>query len=1506
MNARFGHFSLVLIVTSTLMYATLLLFGIQVPGTLEATAQVNTLPPPYLSDANAADAPYGPTPQLDGSISPGEYAGAYRLEAPTYGGKLEVFVRQNAITLYVAFDSQDTALFPTPANGPAFQVFLDTQHNGGSVPQVDDYRLNLRKDGASWENKGDGIGGWGGPGDGRWLAQASTSSSGWQGEFAIGLTKLGITQTSAISIGLAVAEVWTPSWPHDWYWPSSGYWLDPSTWGNLASSSNWSTFYWKPGPWADYAPSGVPDFDQHQDAWLRNGVWTHCGPVAAANSLWWFDSKFETPDHMPPAISDTYGLITSYGGAWDDHMISNVVPLVNDLATNYFGTNQGITGTSIISMFYGLNNYLRAHQLWDDYRFTLVPSPTFQWVATEVQHSEDVILLLGFYQWREDPIGSGAFRWARVGGHYVTVAGVGSTAQLIALSDPALDTQETNPTPVGRVLSGTLIPHQPIPGHASFVHNDAGNVSHDVYPIAPSNSPGGIWGLPTYPWYQIESLLGSNPHPTIPTEVYQPGPPLQVEVEFALAVSPYTWKASGYTDYSPNGMPDFDQRQDNWRNPLGQWSFCGPVAAANSVWWFDSKFEPQPITPTTVNDHYPLISTYATLPPFWDDHDPLNVNNPVTGWPPGGELIEDLAQRFQTDQLGSGTIVTNVFTGLDQYLIAHNLRSGYVITLVQSPTFWWAAEEVERSEDVILLLGFYVAGGTSSDRVGGHYVTLAGVDKAGGLIAFSDPTFDNAEKSWPLASTGVPSRQGRVATGSLLPHLPIPGHPVVAHNDAGNVSHDVYAAGALGPGGMWGPIGYAQTAYDVSNFAGQNGGGIPVAPGQPIETRVEWAVAVSPVADVGIVKSITPTLVQYGDHVTFTLNFSNAGSLPAQDVLIADALPAELINTAWSASLPITPILGASYAWHVPDLAWRQSGVITITGQISATAARLTVTNTATIATSSVEQYQLPELPNRSSAALTIVNPLIAVTPSPIVITLTAGFSTTQAITVSNNGGAALSWSSLEIPAVGWLTETSTSGSVSPGSSSSITLTLDATGLYSNTYTTTLRFTHSVPQQPPVDVPITLIVPPPAIDVAPSQITLTLSTNVTATRWITVANVGQSALSWSAAEIPGVTWLSESPGSGSLIPAANTLLTLTFNTSGLSGFYTTTLRFTSDDPDHPQIDVPITLTVLAPSIAVTPADLAITLSTGLTTTRSITVANVGQVPLNWSATEVPAVTWLSATPLNGAVAPDAQQLITASLTANALSGGAYTTTLRFISDDPDHSQIDVPITLTVLAPSITVTPASLSITLTTGLTTTRSITVANVGQAPLNWSATEVPAVTWLSATPLNGTLAPTTQQLITVSLTANALSGGAYMTTLRFTSDDPGHPQIDVPITLTVLAPHLEVTPTAIALTLTPGLSATQALTITNSGSANLAWNIALTPTVAWLTVAPSGGALVPGVSTTSVMTFDTSGLSGGVYTTTLHLTSDDPDRPQLDVPITLNVPLGYSLYLPVLMRNF
>lgn len=127
-------------------------------------------------------------------------------------------------------------------------------------------------------------------------------------------------------------------------------------------------WYIKP-PYPDYAPSGMPDFDQKQDRWGPGvDIYTWCGPVSVANSLWWLDSEYESlnfPQAVPPPIiSDHFPLVTSYNpGVWDDHDQQNVDPLVRNLAflMDTDGQRTGLThqGTSYIDMETGISQYLQ-------------------------------------------------------------------------------------------------------------------------------------------------------------------------------------------------------------------------------------------------------------------------------------------------------------------------------------------------------------------------------------------------------------------------------------------------------------------------------------------------------------------------------------------------------------------------------------------------------------------------------------------------------------------------------------------------------------------------------------------------------------------------------------------------------------------------------------------------------------------------------------------------------------------------------------------------------------------------------------------------------------------------------------------------------------------------------------------------------------------------------------------------------------------------------------------
>jgi hypothetical protein len=329
----------------------------------------------------------------------------------------------------------------------------------------------------------------------------------------------------------------------------------------VTSSSTTDTCEYYKAAYADYAPAGVPDFDQKQDNWFIMAgqpaiqQWTHCGPVALANCLWWFDSKFEVCTTPPPAICDNYPLVRAFG-AWDDHSPSNVIPFVDTLA-KYAKTNQpGQKGTNVLDLASAAQAWFDSTGLTNKYTILVVPiDPAFgfEWIRTQVLNSQNVILLLGF--WEEMTQGY----CERVGGHYVTVAGVCTNPvdSALCISDPYLDANE-----------GTA--------HASSVHNDAqyvsgphGTMHHDRYNVIPATC------APAQPpTFQVELanyginggnvgiFEGMNPaDPTVLMHTYQ-GLPLHTVLEYAIVICPVAGP-----DSDGDGIPDSQDNCPNIYNP---------------------------------------------------------------------------------------------------------------------------------------------------------------------------------------------------------------------------------------------------------------------------------------------------------------------------------------------------------------------------------------------------------------------------------------------------------------------------------------------------------------------------------------------------------------------------------------------------------------------------------------------------------------------------------------------------------------------------------------------------------------------------------------------------------------------------------------------------------------------------------------------------------------------------------------------------------------------------
>ncbi len=514
----------------------------------------------------------------------------------------------------------------------------------------------------------------------------------------------------------------------------------PDLKGAIQISGIIDTLYKKQG-YIDYCPAGMPDFSMHLDStWKGFGRWTYDGPVALANCFWWLDSKFEPnpvdprpfyPGGGSPAPNDNYNLVTSYG-SWDDHDSANVKPLIEALAS-CLTTDDTVMfpgvfqyGTTPFDMETGINTWLTNAGLRNDYTDTVVSFPTFDYLKQQLLASQNIILLLGF-------MNQDQYNLCRTGGHWINMIGGDTLKQRIGISDP-------------------YRPFIQAPGTPS--NSDASQVDGHVYQVGTLSSSqcpalAGALYLTDYHeewiWTSFENINGGWAGGTAPTACY-------AVIEGAFVICPTEeppldtceYYKSSYEDYAPYGMPDFDMKQDNWKSPFTGnqfWSWCGPAALANCMWWFDSKYESSPVDPRpfypgpgnpSPNDHYPLVGSYAPAN-VWDDHD---TNNVVP-------LITHMKGLCRTDVTTPGTLISDLKLGFDSSLVLAGLADDYTSTLIPGPTFQLIKDSVMASRDVILLLGFYeIPHPAGCGRIGGHYVTVAGVCTEDNDICISDPYFD--------------------------------------------------------------------------------------------------------------------------------------------------------------------------------------------------------------------------------------------------------------------------------------------------------------------------------------------------------------------------------------------------------------------------------------------------------------------------------------------------------------------------------------------------------------------------------------------------------------------------------------------------------------------------------------------------------------------------------------------------------------------------------------------
>ena len=416
--------------------------------------------------------------------------------------------------------------------------------------------------------------------------------------------------------------------------------------------------------------------------------------------------------------------------------------------------------------------------------------------------------------------------------------------------------------------------------------------------------------------------------------------------------------------------------------------------------------------------------------------------------------------------------------------------------------------------------------------------------------------------------------------------------------------------------------------------------------------------------------------------------------------------------------------------------------------------------------------------------------------------------------TLTNSGGSSLNWTATK--AQSWVTLSSASGTLAPGASMTVTVSLNAgaNGLAPGNYIDTVNFANTTTGNGNTSRQVSLtvnsvgqlaVLPAGGLTssgtaggpFSPSSIVYTLT------------NSGGSSLNWTASKAQN--WASLSDVSGTLAAGASTTVTVSLSAQVdtlLPGSYTDEINFTNTTTGNDITSRPIVLTVNP-----TPGELIVSPLNDFSATgfeggpfapdlQTYSLTNAGGSDLEWTITKT--ANWLTLSAAQGVLAAGATTNVVVSLNENAgmLVAGSYGDVLDFVNVTTSAGNTNRLVTVTVNA-----TPGELAVFTPTNATVTGIVggpfspssatcTLTNRGGTALHWEITTT--ADWITLSATDGTLPPGTNTEITLTLndTANALSPGIYTNTIAVTNVRTGT-GTNFSLTLTVSPPIVSLTAT-------------------------------------------------------------------------------------------------------------
>ncbi len=505
------------------------------------------------------------------------------------------------------------------------------------------------------------------------------------------------------------------------------------------------------------------------------------------------------------------------------------------------------------------------------------------------------------------------------------------------------------------------------------------------------------------------------------------------------------------------------------------------------------------------------------------------------------------------------------------------------------------------------------------------------------------------------------------------------------------------------------------------------------------------------------------------------------------------------------------------------------------------------------------------------NVTLVVTQPTITVGSSSLSFAFQTGGTAPPAQPVTVGGTSGLAFTATVGAGTTWLSVTPSGGNVS--NSSSVSISVNTSGLAANTYHGTVTIAAAGATSQPINV--TLVVSStPTISASPGSLSFVYQIGQTAPAAQLVNIGGSSGLAFTAtaATNSGGSWLSvtstgTTPQSVSVAVAT---LGLTANT------YTGTITIAASGVTSQTVNVSLVVSN-GPAITLSSTSLSFTAKTGAAAPASQNV-NVTSSTLTPVSVSISAGSWLTATSSSSTT----PAIVTVSANQANLAVGTYTGLVIVASAGASNSPQSISVQFVVSAPTtITATPASLSFAYVLAGTTpaSQSISVTSTAQATISAS---VANGSWLTVT---GSSASTPSTL-TLSANPASLAAGTYNATVSITSAGVANSPLTIPVSLVVSnKPTLAPSPSSLTFAGSSGGANPASQSISLSGSSALPFTVATSPS--WLSVSAASST----TPATLVVTVNSKGMAQGSYQGSIAITSATAGNSPVNIPVTLNI---------------